>query len=409
MVCLLLLSLLQQDVGELIKQLGDDDPSKRDAATARLISLGPVKLASIRKYTDHADLEVRRRVRWIVGEIQRLDRVKSFRPSPRLTLEIHDMPITKAMESVFQPFGIHSKLREFPRSIEDRKVSLTLQEATLWEALDVFCSSANVQLGPSPHELTRRGGFSWTFLGGRSGGWRWVFDHGDVRILVTETVDGTGGVRHGEIMLDLYILLPPGSRVLSAELKDPVIFDGDKTKRVAVVKDPFSTQRRSRRFAMPPGRAVVGKLRATRIARKELEGIKKLRITGKVSLTFPRDVRRFTFSIRDMKEPVTKQVNESKVTLKSAKYTKDGWVLKWDYPQNRGLGSKRTYHRWVEDASGNWLFEDTGAAYVGSGAIPDTKWAEAGATYVIAEIIGQETEEFPMKIEGIKIAAVPDR
>lgn len=72
------------DIDRLINQLGDEDFAAREAAITRLVKIGEPALAALKKATQHADPEIRRRARETIVRIEdRAGReLRTIRPGP---------------------------------------------------------------------------------------------------------------------------------------------------------------------------------------------------------------------------------------------------------------------------------------------------------------------------------------
>src|SRR5207237_89787 len=124
-----------QDDGALIRQLGDNDPVVRDQATAALLERDVAVLEALRARKEDPDPELRQRTAAIAAEISRRDRVRLVRPRPkRVTVSLKDASVAVAVREVLSPFGLDTDFfgnHYFPKN---RKVTLELREAGLWEA-----------------------------------------------------------------------------------------------------------------------------------------------------------------------------------------------------------------------------------------------------------------------------------
>lgn len=75
------------------------------------------------------------------AEPERQERVRVIRPPspPNLTLKAQDKLLSEVTPLVLRHFGLHNESFEKLAREKDRRISLSLEDASLWQALDVLC------------------------------------------------------------------------------------------------------------------------------------------------------------------------------------------------------------------------------------------------------------------------------
>jgi len=139
----LLLLSLQEDFSRWVEQLGSDQIEVRDQAALRLEGLGEAAITRLEEAAGKApDLEVRARLGQIVRSIRkRAEFSKVFGPTTRATLDAKDQPIAEVLAELGK--RLQERIEGSDLDLQKR-VSLKLQNATLWEALDGLGRAAAV-------------------------------------------------------------------------------------------------------------------------------------------------------------------------------------------------------------------------------------------------------------------------
>jgi len=134
----------QPDVPLLVRQLGSDRYTEREAATAAIDSLGHVALEHLKKAKKSSDPEVQRRVADLLARIEaRLESARLMQPK-RIRLVYSNMPLTKAVEDFARRTGVTINLGGDAQKNEKRLITLDTGDVTFWEAMDQFCQKAGV-------------------------------------------------------------------------------------------------------------------------------------------------------------------------------------------------------------------------------------------------------------------------
>jgi hypothetical protein len=132
-------------VARLIRQLGSEQYSEREAASRQLDSVGPDCLEALRQATRDDDAEVRRRAAELVARIeQRLENQKLLTPR-RIRLAYRDRPVAEALADFSQRSGYALQLHGNTAGLADRKITLETDDIPFWEALGRFCAAAGLQ------------------------------------------------------------------------------------------------------------------------------------------------------------------------------------------------------------------------------------------------------------------------
>jgi hypothetical protein len=177
-----------------------------DAATAKLIDLGNVVRPRIEELLREPDKEVASRAGSILRELDRRDQLSALRAAGRVrTLDLENTPLEEALHKLFDGFGVQSRIEFKVGAPVIKTVALHLKDAGFWEAVDQFCSAANVRHEP---EWTHVQCSVLTFS--RPLPWPvYSATPGDVRIYATLVVLAGGGDKHGDITARLTAVFPP--------------------------------------------------------------------------------------------------------------------------------------------------------------------------------------------------------
>ena len=133
----LLLLLAAQDASQLVEQLGDEDIRARERAAARLLELGPAVRPVLEKAAKSSDLEIRARVRTILGEIEVAEqRARSLGPVGRVTLPRGDYALQTLIERIKEQTGAAVKV---PGDRVEARVTVEARDVPLLEFMDRLC------------------------------------------------------------------------------------------------------------------------------------------------------------------------------------------------------------------------------------------------------------------------------
>ncbi len=125
----------------LVEQLGDRDFRKRDEATRQLESAGARALPVLKKALDHADAEVRRRVRELVPQIE----TALLLAPRRVTLKMTDKPLRAIFDEMTKQTGFKIEFWTSPQNV-GQTFRCDFQNVPFWQALDQLCREANLVL-----------------------------------------------------------------------------------------------------------------------------------------------------------------------------------------------------------------------------------------------------------------------
>lgn len=334
MVVLLCVLILQvgpaKEVEELIRALGSDAPEERDQATARLKEIGAPAIPALERVAKSGEPELRGRAKELLVHFERQERVRAFRPSTaRISVDLRDVPLSEAVVRTLHPLGLTGLTVE--DSLKARKVTLKLEKATMWDAVDRLSKAADVHLTPSTGTLGREGsdlledGSGQDLLRIEAGGWG---SHSD------------GAVEWSSLHPRLW--LSPGVWVSSIRLEDLTL----KTaagKSIDITRDDDLDCRRGEGLFTG---AYLGKFL---VSPADLKGVQKATLRATAFLRFPRDIERHIAP----RLLARVQLGEGYVELTGL--TKNGQGT-WDV----GLGGVMTAERFrvlmsVEDRGGRFL------------------------------------------------------
>ncbi len=131
-------------VPQLIRELGSNQYSRREAAMRQLDALGSDALAALRDATRNEDLEVRRRSQALVERIEkRVEAARLLEPR-RVHLIYHDTPVATAVADFSRKAGYPLLLQRSANLPADRTITLDTGNVPFWEALDQFCRKAGL-------------------------------------------------------------------------------------------------------------------------------------------------------------------------------------------------------------------------------------------------------------------------
>ena len=408
---LLFLLLLPQDADKLIDDLGAADIDRRDVATARLKELGPAALDALRKRFGAAEPETRARLQTVIEEIERTERVRKVRPEPvRVSASLENVQVKDAIEKVVRPFGLQWRLLVHHSWLDGWTVSLDLKDSTLWQVLDALCAAGKLHCDPSTEGLcfSRQDGAQRT----RS------FDACNARLVASAAVFATKDRRHGDVMVRIGLLLPPGDCPMGWGLKELVVLT-DAGAKLEVV-DPGAPEE-VRRWPCVTSSANFD---VGRVARGSVKDCKALAVKGVAWISYPRKIDRVEVELKSLATPVTKAIAGAQITIRKADYTEeDGWIIEYTIradPLSRGAQG-RTLRLWIEDAKGRWLFDRTSIQTV-TRLNAETSFNEAGrltslekrvdagaSSLVIADFEGEDRVEFAFTIKDVTVPPAPGK
>src|SRR5437773_12224585 len=135
---------LKVKVAELIKQLDNNDATKRTEAETELIKLGVEILPLLPEKEEGLSAEQKRRLASVRTTLRGAEAQKNIQP--RLcTIQDQAIPLSKALEELTKQTEI--KVEDGRQNAgDDPKLKLALNKATFWQALDAIAREADLQV-----------------------------------------------------------------------------------------------------------------------------------------------------------------------------------------------------------------------------------------------------------------------
>ena len=397
----------------VVFRLKSDDPETIEKAEAELLARGP----ELRRALDgwayrYADERISTRVRAIIAEIDRRGRVSFVRPQPRLNVKLQDVNVREAARRVLEPYGLRG---DFGLGGRKRPVSLSLENAALWEALEALAAAARYSIIQGAHFRTE----FWpapTFVSGHR-----VFDSGDVRI-VAEPNGGYGG-----LYLDVTLVLPPGSLPTSCWIEATHILDGGRVLKAGLelLREKDAARRidrsewkrgRCSRLRLL-GRQFVGRGKEARAAgstsKEDLVGVSHVSFIGKLVMLYPHDLQRTRVDVAEVTGTVEAVVDGVRLSLRRFLGRKMiDYELSVEVLQERA-GPRRLL-AWVEDSRGTWLRDvhHPGGILRKRGDGGKISWKTnylkgPATTLVVARYVGEDRVEIPFRIADLPVGPQP--
>lgn len=379
---MLLLQADAREIDNLVRALGSDAPEERDDAIARLKRIGPPAVPALETAAKSTDADIRGHASRLLEEIARAERVKGLRPSERrITIELRDAPLVGAVRKTLYPFG-YTEAKVDPL-LAGRDVSLSLKEASFWEAVEElekrsggrFNLSNGVLHEAHPGDISRAG-------------------TGPVRLTAHRWGSrSAGGASKSTLYLQAWS--SPGAWACSAELeKVEVIGEGG----VAIACEVVPGLEGKRHDGLP-SESGVGLLA---FSHDDLQGVKSLTVRGVLTLGFPRDaeVRKATLD----PSPAVVKWESAKVGVEELKKEGGSWRVRLDGSAgDEGL----TVLMSIEDAEGRWLGDlDTWRLYrrvsIGTSGTGWTLKEGVPSRFVVLRAKGEDTVKLPFLLTGIK-------
>ena len=130
---------------ELVVQLGSDEFAQREAAVAALEKAGAGAIPALREALKSSDPEVRQRAASILTKLQRaVDSSGKLAPK-KIALNYQDLPLGTALSDFKARSGLNITFDMKRIANPLRKVTCVTGEVPLWEALDAFCTAAELK------------------------------------------------------------------------------------------------------------------------------------------------------------------------------------------------------------------------------------------------------------------------
>jgi hypothetical protein len=132
-------------IQSLISQLGSDEFAERETASVSLERIGPPAVDALWVATHSENPEVRERAAALLGKIQRCADSKIRLAARRVKLSYKDTPIGTALNDLRTQTGLNILLDPNRVANPLRRVTCETKELPVWEALEVFCSAAQLR------------------------------------------------------------------------------------------------------------------------------------------------------------------------------------------------------------------------------------------------------------------------
>lgn len=401
----------QDDVPALIDRFRSESVKDREAASATLLKMGRAVIPELEGALGNPDAEVRGHALAILTEFERRKRVRAFRPQrPGLTVDLQDVPFPEAVRKIFFPFGVTKIKWDF--DLDRRRVSVRLEEASLWEAYKAFCAAARAR----PKQLA---GLPMWYFKDEEEFWlspaRAHSDVGNVRF----TAGGGAFMRSGDgqwqSIITLQALLPPRAHASSWKMTEMQILD-QKGRRIEARMESLPEGWQQRRLLRPSLLTPVKLWRAI-VHPERLLGVTSLRLKGVLTLRYPRQLEAVQVELIRLlgegKLPVTIGAGGAGVEIITEPHIDD--YDRWTVRLNAaGRGADVSFLTWVEDKRGRWLF-DTGSfeapesstrAYVLRGF---TVKGSKPDRLVLNRIVEEGESKINIDLKGLRVLPSPPR
>lgn len=122
---------------ELVRQLGDNDFRRRDAATDQLLAAGAAALPALRRALNHPDPEIRKRVGELVPTIE----TAALMSPKRVTLKVENKTLKMILDEVTRQTGF--KIEHWANN-PNQGYSFSFTNTPFWEALDRICQETGM-------------------------------------------------------------------------------------------------------------------------------------------------------------------------------------------------------------------------------------------------------------------------
>jgi hypothetical protein len=131
-------------VAALIEKLGSGDFEDRENATEELDKLGLAALEALKKASQSADAEVRRRAEELVVKIEKREASTLILKPTRVTLSLKDVPVQQAVDALAKQTGFPIRLQDPEGKLNSTRVTLEVKDAPFWDVLNTLSAQANL-------------------------------------------------------------------------------------------------------------------------------------------------------------------------------------------------------------------------------------------------------------------------
>jgi hypothetical protein len=280
----------QDEFGRWIEDLGSDRIDVRDNAARRLEKLGPDAIERIETAAARSsDLEVRARLQQIVRAIRkRVEFSKVFGETRRVTLDAKEQPIGQILDVLSKALGEKVHIDGLD---PQKRVTMKLEGATLWEALERFERAADVtcECSKGNHEFYVRPGAPPTLP-------TLYLEQFRVGIVEAKRVEHRSpGFRDAVILLALEVRYQPNMQ--------PIQDWSDKRFTIDEVKDAKGDDVRKEAPDWGNGFCLSGRAFALQQAvMASADAVGPLTVSGTARISFARDMKDLTVPIDSTQE-----------------------------------------------------------------------------------------------------------
>jgi len=393
-----------QDGTDIAAGLSSDDPNVRETTRIKLVESGVSVVPKLEKLLNHQDPEVRTQARSIIANIERRERVQVLRPHTRtVSLKVKNAPLGEVIRKVLEPLGVdRSKLADSEK-LRDRKISLSLDKASIWQAHDALYE----ELKKLPEAFLKKHA-NWWFVKDRGEklGYSGFFDLGDMRIITKPHRFSDKG---GEfVAIRVQLLMPPGTLPSDVELRNiRVISNRGRPIRFRVrthtVWD-WTVRQKERSWLCPCD---------VEIKTDDLTEVTSVEIKGNLAVSYPRDLERISFNVKDMKRSIAQKLGGVKFTLGWSNSRFDAGGSGYLHCDLDGKQSPSEFLLWAEQNDGQWLYDITYFSVSAGWKEPYvsmSRWFRRGneccpaaESIVLARLLGVEKIKGSVTLKGISI------
>lgn len=361
----------------LIVELASEDPHQRDQAYAALLDVGDDVERELQREKNHPDPEVRARIVALLAEIESRRQIRAIRPNPHVTLDIKDLPVAEAVDRISTAYGT---LIHLDKDLQQR-VSFSLKNATLWEALATLCKEADlvdISFDQPIPSLTSREDAPWSSASVHREDTQvfGTFSKGTLIVIVRLP---SGTLPQGMTVTDLRASDGSGKRLDDGITNIPHVF-GSRIRRSYAPLDVCTWED-----------VVSGDFKGV-----ESKDLSALRIEGTVSVLFPERAERHELLLVDGMNPKQLTIDGIELTATERSFeAKDPFHEKHE---------PRRFAAWIEDEHGSRLLDLILPCRLigrGRGLKAGIEWGEAlpARKLVILRCFGERAVRVPFVLD----------
>lgn len=167
-VCLGLLNAPSQEppvaneqIAQLIRQLGADTFAEREKAQKALETIGEVALPALKEAAEKSqDIEIKRRASDLVRIIEAQIAARRLRSPTLISVAYHQTPVSAVLDDLATKTGLSFQWDVPPSRLEEirkKLITLRLDQKPLWEVVDKTLAACGLQQGfPRPSEIANK-------------------------------------------------------------------------------------------------------------------------------------------------------------------------------------------------------------------------------------------------------------